>query len=82
MKDVALEAATEIATTLFFALGTIALSAAGAYMERLGVDSVLGGQLLLGLWAVFVGGALLYVGVYLMGYRELRPRVARLLASR
>lgn len=61
-----------------FAVGTVVLSAVGVYLEELSIETVAAGQPKLALWLAAMGALAFYFGPYLMGYTELRPRLARL----
>ncbi|MDS0280818.1 hypothetical protein [Haloarcula onubensis] len=46
------------------------LTVVGALTENAGIADLLAGQSVFGLWEVGMGALLLYVGVYMLGYRQ------------
>ncbi|MFW5918551.1 MAG: hypothetical protein ACOCR0_03605 [Haloferacaceae archaeon] len=68
----------ELVEILFFAAGTVALSGVGVVLEEFALTTALTGDPLLGAWVGLMGLMAFYFGPYLMGYDELRPRVAAL----
>ncbi|WP_096389925.1 hypothetical protein [Halopenitus persicus] len=65
----------EVAELLGLTLGTGLVSSVGIYLEDLGLAAVTGGNLKMGAWFLGMGLIALYVGVYLLGYETLRPRL-------
>ncbi|MDS0260735.1 hypothetical protein NDI56_15110 [Haloarcula sp. S1CR25-12] len=55
---------------LLAALAAALLTVVGALTENAGVADLLAGQSVFGLWEVGMGALLLYVGVYMLGYRQ------------
>jgi hypothetical protein len=72
------ELVVELVEVVFFALGTAVLSGVGVYLEEFALSTALTGEPLLGAWIGLMGLMAFYFGPYLMGYDELRPRVALL----
>jgi hypothetical protein len=72
------ELLVELIEVVFFALGTAVLSGVGIYLEEFALSTALTGSPLLGAWIGLMGLMAFYFGPYLMGYDELRPRVALL----
>lgn len=64
-----------ILDTLVSIAASGALTTAGLLAERAGLQNVLAGQAAIGLWEVWMGGVALFVGVYLVGYRRVLPRL-------
>jgi hypothetical protein len=71
----------ELLELLAVVVGAGAASAIGVTLERIGLDAVSGGELVLGAWAVGMGLLALYVGVVALGYEQVIPRVQRLTAG-
>jgi hypothetical protein len=78
MSKLAPELLAELLEVLFFGVGTVALSGLGVYLEEFALATVSTGKPLLGAWIGLMGLLAFYFGPYLMGYDELRPRVAAL----
>jgi hypothetical protein len=72
------ELLVELIEVVFFAIGTAVLSGVGVYLEEFALSTALTGEPLLGAWIGLMGLMAFYFGPYLMGYDELRPRVALL----
>lgn len=75
MQDVALNLAAELIA--FVGLGIVGsvLGLLGFSMETLGLTSLTSGELIIGLWYLYMGSLALFVAVYLIGVRELPARV-------
>lgn len=78
MKVIAVESVPELLALVGSAVGAAAFSLVGALAELAGARHLLAGQTVVGAWEVWVGTTLLFVGVYLFGYRECWTRVKRL----
>lgn len=72
------ELLVELIEVVFFAIGTAVLSGVGVYLEEFALSTALTGEPLLGAWIGLMGLMAFYFGPYLMGYDELRPRLALL----
>ncbi len=59
----------------------VLLTAAGVFSEHIGLETVATSGDTIGLWYVYVGFVALYVGVYLVGYDRLLPRLQQRLQS-
>lgn len=68
------EAVLEALGALFYAAATVAATTAGVLVERASVHTLTVGQTTLGLWEMAMGALALFVGLYLLGYREALPR--------
>lgn len=75
MEEVVNESIVEMVLLLGSAVGATLLTAAGFVMEHAGLQDALAGQFGLGAWEIAVGGLLLFVGAYLLGYQEVRERL-------
>lgn len=60
------------------ALGTVIFTGVGLVVEQTAVADVLRGQIAVGVWEGWMGAIALVVGIYLLGYRELWPRLQTL----
>lgn len=78
VHEVLYETAGEVAATALVALGAGVVTLAGLLAEESSIQALLGGHAITALWYAYMGAIALYVGVYLLGYREVRPRVDRL----
>lgn len=67
----------ELLVVLGYALGAGALTGLGALAEGAGLRSLGAGDVVVGLWFAYMGAVALFVGLYLLGYRELLPRLRR-----
>ncbi|UWG46823.1 putative membrane protein [Halanaeroarchaeum sp. HSR-CO] len=56
-------------------LASGALTVAGLLAEWAGVQNLVAGQAAIGLWEVWMGGVALFVGLYLVGYGRVVPRI-------
>ena len=74
-------AAVELLELLAIVVGAGTASAIGVVLERVGLDAVTGGDLVLGAWSVAMGLLALYVGVVALGYEQALPRLQRLAAG-
>ena len=68
----------ELVELLFFGLGSVLLTGVGVYVEEIALATVQAGKPELGAWFAVMGAMAFYFGPYLMGYDELRPRIAAL----
>ncbi|SEH56898.1 hypothetical protein SAMN05192561_10814 [Halopenitus malekzadehii] len=75
MSKLAAPEIIEAVELLGLTLGTGLVSSTGIYLEDLGLTAVTGGELKLGAWFLGMGLVALYIGVYLLGYETLRPRL-------
>lgn len=60
---------------LLSSLGAVVFSVLGLFAELQGVESLLSGELVLGLWLSAFGLLLLYAGVYLLGYERVAKQL-------
>ena len=71
----------ELLSLLLAAVAAGLLTVVGALTENAGIADLLAGPSVFGLWEVGMGALLLYVGIYMLGYRRvwlgLRAAVAR-----
>lgn len=76
MQEIVLDLAAELIA--FVGLGIIGsvLSLLGFSMETIGFTSLTSGELVIGLWYLYMGSLALFVAVYLIGFRELPGRIA------
>ena len=56
-------------------LGAVGFSTLGVLAELWGIQSLLSGEIVLGLWLGGFGVLLLYAGVYLLGYERVLKQV-------
>lgn len=82
MPAVLADIVAEVVAVALLSAGATGLAAAGVLFEQAGVASLAAGQLALGAWYVYMGSLALFVGAYLLGYREVVPRVQSLLTAR
>lgn len=76
MKDLAIDHFAELVDLAIYALASLLVSGLGIGIETAGVRNLLAGTPMLGLWELFMGAIAIYVGVYLLAYGEVRPRLA------
>ena len=75
MRSIAIEHLTELLDVVGYAVASLFLSIVGVGVESAGIGNLLAGDPTLGIWEVFMGAIALYVGFYLLGFRELLPRL-------
>lgn len=75
MHEVALDLAAELITVLGLGVVGSILGLLGFSMETLGLTSLTSGELVIGLWYLYMGSLALFVAVYLIGFRELPGRI-------
>jgi hypothetical protein len=75
MNDVLAESVVESLSLALTALLSGVLTVAGLLIERAGLQELILGNTVLGLWELGMGSIPLIVGVYLMGYQRLWPEL-------
>jgi len=75
MNTVLLELLPELLELLLFGLGSVGLSVAGLYIERLALDTVESCHVKLGAWIAFMGCMAFYFA-YLMSTDKFQPKLA------
>lgn len=70
--------AAELIELSILLVGAGVASFAGIALERFGLAAVIGGDLVIGAWAVGMGLLALYVGVVALGYEQVVPRLRAL----
>lgn len=75
MRSFAIEHLTELLEVVGYTVASLLVSLLGVGVEGAGITNLLSGDPTLGLWEVFMGAVALYVGFYLLGYREAVPRL-------
>jgi hypothetical protein len=81
MERSLVEMLPEVVELLVFGVGSVALSLAGAYLERVALLTVESGQSKLGAWIGFVG-LMAFVFAYLLATDKFRASLARFRAER
>lgn len=81
MQELVTDLVGEVLSFLAMVLGTIAFTGIGLLGEQAGVANVLAGDLTIGAWELFVGTWALVFGVYLLGFKQVLPRMQRLVAE-
>lgn len=61
---------SELVSLLLAAVAASLLTAVGAITENAGISELLANPSVFGLWEVGMGALLLYVGIYMLGYRR------------
>lgn len=69
------ELVVELGAELLAGLGTLLFTVMGIVIDRAAVENILRGQAMLGSWELLMGSLLIFVGVYLLGYREFWTRL-------
>ncbi|MFB6235207.1 MAG: hypothetical protein ABEH81_14660 [Halopenitus sp.] len=75
MDEVVPASAVELVELVAWALGAGLFSITGIRLEEFAIGAVTAGQFTMAAWYLGVGCIALYVGTYMMGYKELLPRV-------
>ncbi len=81
MHEVVVDIVADVVAVVLLSVGATALALVGMLSEQAGVTSLATGNLALGLWYLYMGGLALFVGLYLLGYQQVAPRVSALLAA-
>lgn len=79
MHDSTLDIALEISILVVEVLATGLAIALGFFAEQASLSNLGAGNTGLGFWFAYMGTLALFVGVYLLGYRNLAPQAARTL---
>lgn len=74
MEDAVVDTVVEVAVIVVAGIGSIGVTIAGWLAEQSGLHNVLAGELTLGLWELWMGTIALFIGVYLLGYRNVWRR--------
>jgi hypothetical protein len=75
MDDILFESGAELVVVTVSALGSIAFTLAGVAAESAGIQRLLAGDVVFGLWEVWMGGLALVTGIYLLGYCNVWQRL-------
>jgi len=75
MNATLLELLPQFLELLAFGLGSVGLSVAGLYVERIALATAESGQVKLGAWMGFMGAMAFYFA-FLMGTDKFRPKLA------
>ncbi|MCU4802714.1 cytochrome P450 [Halobacteria archaeon HArc-gm2] len=75
MQDVISGLIAELVSLILVAIGAGIMTVVGLLSNQSGFYELLNGGMALGMWHFLVGGIGLYVGVYLLGYQEIVPRI-------
>ncbi|HKL29503.1 MAG TPA: hypothetical protein VJ898_09590 [Natrialbaceae archaeon] len=76
MSLLAIESLGELLALVVSAVGTLAFTAVGTIAEQAALQNLLSGQVVLGAWEAGMGAIALVVGVWILGYGKLWPRIA------
>jgi len=71
----------ELVSLLLRALAAALLTVVGALTENAGIADLLAEPSVFGLWEVGMGALLLYVGIYMLGYRQVWLGLRRQMAN-
>ena len=74
MQEIALDLAAELIALVGFGVVGSVFGFLGFSMESLGLTSLTSGELVVGVWYLYMGSLALFVAVYLIGFRELPDR--------
>ena len=74
MYDVLAETLGELVATVVFGVVAFVISGIGVLAEMTGLQEFGAGHTTIALWLVALGGVVLYVGVYMVGYRTVLAR--------
>ena len=75
------EFAVELVELVALVVGSGVISFIGVELELAGVDGLVSGDLIVGVWALVMGLVALYVGVVALGYGQILPRVRGLVGE-
>jgi hypothetical protein len=78
MRESLLEALVELLTVGIELLLAVGLTVAGVLSEQVGLETVTTTGEAIGYWYIYVGFVAFYLGLYLVGYDRLLPRLAQL----
>lgn len=77
MNDAFWEVILDTLAVLGSAAATVVFTAGGILVEKAGIENLAIGSATIGAWEVYMGTLLLFVGLYLWGYRQLFHRLYR-----
>ena len=75
MSELGLEMAADLLSTVLSAIGAVVFTIVGVLVEQAGVANLTQGATGLGAWELFMGTLVLFVGIYLLGYRTAWPSI-------
>lgn len=81
MQELVTDLVAEVLSFLAMVLGSIVFAGIGLLGEQAGLANVLAGDLAVGAWELFIGSWAIVVGVYLLGVKQVLPRMRRLVAE-
>lgn len=81
MEEMLLEAAAGLISFILYGVLAGVFGYTGFVLEEVGLTSLLSGDMVLGLWYLYMGSLALYVAIYLIGFPELPHRVSGLRAT-
>lgn len=67
MQELFAEVGAEIVPFLIRGLGAVVLALGGTYVEFTAVSELLGGDLVVGAWLLYLGTLALYAGLFVVG---------------
>lgn len=82
MQELLAEVIADLVALVVLSASAVLFAVLGMLSEQAGLASLATGQLAVGLWFVYMGALALFVGLYLLGYQEVAPRLRSLVASR
>lgn len=80
MEEILYGNAVELLEILVSAVGAVFFTMGGVFIEYSGFSNVAAGAMTVGAWEIGMGGLLLFVGVYLLGYQRFWVRLHQRLA--
>ena len=78
MRELGVELLTDLLVTFLSAVGAVAFTAVGIFVDRSGLDLLLAGAFAQGAWELWMGTLAIFVGLYLLGYRTALPGITGL----
>lgn len=70
MDEILYGTGLELLELVVSALGAVFFTMGGVFIEYSGFSNVAAGAMTVGAWEIGMGGLLLFVGVYLLGYQR------------
>lgn len=78
MRELGMDLLADLLYTLLSAAGAVAFTVVGLLVDRAGLEALLAGAPMQGVWELWMGTLAIFVGLYLLGYRTALPSIARL----
>jgi len=75
MQEVMYDSLAELGAIILSAIGSGVLTLAGVLTEQAGIQSIIAGEFMFGLWELWMGSLAVVAGIYLLGYQNVWCRL-------